>query len=344
MHNPSFRGWVQGNLGRQEARQWDHWIEADERNRKAAREAAGRMADFSFADPSLPSPDKEWEAIRKQAGVKKGTYSSGLLQSRFSEKFIWVLKAAAVFLVAISMGWLIVPDSPLPNQKLTEEQVLLVNEAQSGENKFMTLPDGSSIVLAPGSGLYHRDDWLSKPVKHLRLEGEALFSIAPGEQSTHPKLVVETDDGTTAVWGTRFSVSTLGEGTQVVLEEGEVRVNVSGFNGDNENRVIVPGQRANFKKFDRAIDIQEVNPLVYTSWATGKLVFDNTPVLLLFDRIERTYGVNVEIKNEEILNRELSGSIRFENLDSLIQAISEVLKTDITRTGNTVLINGNKPN
>src|SRR5699024_3945439 len=92
-----------------------------------------------------------------------------------------------------------------------------------GQKKTINLPDGSKIILGAHSQLTYKDDWLDQPLKKISLEGEAFFDIAP-KKKDRPKLVVQTHGGTVSVWGTRFTVNTHNSRTQVVLDEGEVKI------------------------------------------------------------------------------------------------------------------------
>ncbi len=346
--NLSFRRWANGTADRAETKKWDRWISKSEENRETAQQALQEITGLEIATPDLPDVQQEWENVRNQLDAPGTDANDEKNRKKYQKPSSrnWMYSIAAIMLLGFLVGWLAIPNYS-PEKKEQSEQVAVDTiTSDYGEKKTLNLSDGSSITLAAGSKLTYRQNWLSKPVKRLELEGEAYFSIAPSEVEDHPKFVVETEDGDAAVWGTKFTVSTYGEGTQVVLEEGEVRVTVEGLSeGDKENQItMVPGQLLSFRKADRDIAIREVNALVYTAWASNKLVFDDTPVSHLVDRIKRTYDVDVEVESKELMQKKLSGSVNFEDLDSLIQAISEVLEIEITRTDRTVFINGTKPN
>lgn len=346
MNSPSFKRWAEGTAEVAEARQWDRWISESEKNREKSREALARLSGFDIDEPALPDLDEEWRKV--EGNLKSDTFRNSVkfpVKAGYQKSLTWFYRIAAVLLIGFFVGWVVFPNYSPEEPQEAEQVVVETITSDFGEKKTINLSDGSTIVLAAGSEITYQEDWLSKPVKRLRLEGEAYFSIVPTEQVGQPKFVVETEDGDAAVWGTKFTVSTYGEGTQVVLEEGEVRVTVEGVSQSGEQGItMTPGQLVNFTKFSQDIAIREVNTLVYTSWASDKLVFDDTPVSHLINRIQRTYDVDVEVRNEEIMDRKLSGSVNFKDLDSLIRAVSEVLKIDISRTDRTVYINGTKPN
>src|SRR5699024_10354988 len=151
----------------------------------------------------------------------------------------------------------------------------------------------------------------------------------------HPKLVVKTQDGTASVWGTRFTVDTFGPGTRVVLEEGEVQIDTR---RKDKKVTMEPGEMATFSNSSQQIQVEKVNPRVYTSWFTNELIFDNTPFPTLINRIERTYGVKVVVRDSIILQKNLSGSVDFQSLESLTDAVAKLFKLKIERAGETLII------
>src|SRR5699024_2540972 len=137
------------------------------------------------------------------------------------------------------------------------------------------------------------------------------FNIAHFEDERQRFFTVHTRDGMVQVLGTKFVVNSFGEETQTVLSEGKIKVSAQNDSqGTNVERILKPGDMARFDRTGKTSALQEVNPLVYTSWTEGKLVFEKTPVKELSTRIEHTFGVKIIISDESLRNRKLSGSIR----------------------------------
>lgn len=242
------------------------------------------------------------------------------------------LKTAAVFLILGIAGLLTFTLLNPARSGYTEQLSESVQRVQTdySEKKIISLPDGSGIVLAAGSSLSYKKDWQQESTLRVILEkGEAYFSIRPDERgdTTAPRFEVETEDGVTAVMGTRFSVTTYGEGTRVVLEQGAVHVSPlkASPGRDPLEVVLAPGEMAQWSKADPSVTRTAVNPQVYTSWISDYLYFDDTPLSHLIERIERTYGVDVVVEDPELLDLKLSGALDFYGLDELAGAVSEVL-------------------
>lgn len=114
--------------------------------------------------------------------------------------------------------------------------------ALPGESVTVTLPDGSVAELNSGSTLRWTRSILpgASPVRTYRLAGEAFLDVVPGERP----FVVETHNAQITVLGTRFNVRAreeLGSGTEVVLEEGRVRLS---HGGSGESVELAPGEAA----------------------------------------------------------------------------------------------------
>lgn len=337
--NPSFIRWVEGDPGRREAKQWNQWVKKSEKNRKLAIRAQQRLFGFSFEEPGLPDVQHEWDKVRREVTKNKQEkpVSRQIYTGKKRDSLGIFLKAAAVLLIGTFVGLsaYLYPES----EPKTEPVAVKTIQTDYGEKRSINLSDGSVIILAANSKIAYNENWLEKSVKRISLEGEAYFSIAPQEIKGQPKFVVETEDGSASVWGTRFAMDTYGDGTRVVLEEGEVRVLPDKAKSSAKNATSVkPGQMAQYNGLKNSVELKEVNPQVHTSWTTNKLFFDNTPLSVLAKRIERTYGVEVIVENQEILQRNLSGSVDFRSLEGLTSAVAELFEIQIHQSGETLVI------
>jgi len=80
-----------------------------------------------------------------------------------------------------------------------------------------------------------------------------------------------------------------------------------------------------------------VNPRVYSSWTSGTLVFDETPVAEVVDRIEATFNVEVVVEDPAVFDRTVSGSVE-NDLPTIVSGLSQILDRPIDRRGDRVVI------
>ena len=252
-----------------------------------------------------------------------------------------LLMAAALLLVS-GFTALMVQDlltTPSVDVQAYDEVAIETISTDYSEKRSLFLSDGTRIVLAAGSSLSWREDWLTQPIRQVTLNsGEAYFIVEPREDRPYSAFEVITKDGKTSVLGTKFTVSSYREGTQVVLQEGEVEITATAGTDEHARIKLTRGERALWGDGRDTISLSRVNPYVYTSWTTDELFFENTPLSELVRRIERTYGFSVRVEDPALLEQKLTGSVDFRSLDGLISAVSNVLEIDIKRVDDQILI------
>ncbi len=340
LDDPSFNRWATGHANDEETRQWDEWIESSDAHRNLAQKAQKKITGIAFDDAFPGHRDEDWNRVKEQISIRQKAFHFDRLQKKKRNTLSLILKAAAILLILSVSGLVALQVYQVPDVD-SEQQVLIYTiKTDYSEKKSIVLSDGSEIILAAGSSISHKDDWLHQPVKQITLvSGEAFFSIMPSETRTQPTFEVITEDGITTVLGTKFTVSTFGEGTRVVLQEGEVQVSAAHPESENHFPVkLAPGDMAEWSRQHDEISLQKVNPLVYTSWISEQLFFDDTPLSHLVNRIKHTYGMEVQVKDPSLLDDKISGSVDFRSLDGLIYAVAEVLDIDIKRVDSQIII------
>jgi ferric-dicitrate binding protein FerR (iron transport regulator) len=207
---------------------------------------------------------------------------------------------------------------------------------QTGEQATVNLPDDTRIVLNANSHVRYDPDAFTHGPRVVSVTGEVLFDVAPAPERDDPTFRVRTPDGTVRVLGTTFSVTHRGDDTRVVLSEGRVAIDSRLAQRDTTFE-LKPGDLVSFDRETGQLQRRIVNPDVYTSWASGQLVFDNTPLPEVVARIESTYGVKVVVQDPNVLDRVVSGSVE-NDLSVLIQGLSQILDRPIDRNGNRIVI------
>lgn len=287
--------------------------------------ASPRDADSSDATPDVPSsaeaPDSDPPAPRPPRKPRRHTH-----RRRSAAQRIGVLLSVLV-VAGLTLWWIQQPAGP---------QVVATTV---GERATVDLPDGTQIVLNANSRLRYDPSTYARGPRSVTLLGEALFDVTHRPDRPHPSFRVVTEDGTVRVLGTTFSVMRRGdEGTRVVLSEGRVAVDArAGDKRRDTTLVLEPGDLVSFDDDTGLIERRRVNPKVYTSWTSGVLVFDQTPVAEIVRRIESTYDVNVVVEDPALLDQVVSGSVE-NDLGVLVNGLSQILDRPVRRSGNRILI------
>ena len=203
-----------------------------------------------------------------------------------------------------------------------------------GMTKNILLEDGSEVTLNANSTLKVPTDLADIDVREVWLKGEAFFSIA--KRPGHVKFSVHTDNLDVEVLGTKFNVSNRHGKTEVVLNEGSVKL-TSGVNNTNAVLYMKPGDFVSLSQNDTTFKRKIVKPEKYNAWQSNKLMFEDTPLREVAKKIEDYYGVRIEIQNEEIGDRQLTGTLPNNDLGIVLRSLSASHNLKIQREDNRII-------
>lgn len=222
----------------------------------------------------------------------------------------YLLAAAAVTgLLVLAAAWFFRKEAPP-----------VTYTSQFGENRSLTLPDSSKVVLAPHSTLRigtfedKREVWL---------EGEAFFDIRQQPGTAKP-FTVHSRSLDIDVLGTTFNVNNYNGNTQVVLHTGKVALRQG-------KKVVVmkPGELVEFRAQEEQYQLKEVRPEPYTSWVKGTLTFEDTPLETVAQRLFYQYGVNIVFRDTSLAKEKFSATLPDANLQVVITALKEAFSLNV---------------
>lgn len=335
----SFVRYLKGNASEGEKSRWHDWeneaaenADLVERGRALLEEGVHR----------LPKPDVDSELDRLMDRIDSERQYDLINSVRIRhKKLVWATMAAAAGILLL-IGFL-ARHTILQNGETTDSRAPSITyqtlSTDFGQRTSIRYSDGSEIVVNAQSQLRLPEKTVGSDTMRVWLEGEAFFSI-PRKDSSDPRtFIVHTSDGDISVLGTKFVVNTREELTSVVLAEGSIRVDVRKESNHSLQQNLAPGELALFSQSLDNIQLSQVNPEVYTSWTSDSLVLDNTPLSDLLKRIETTYGVEVEVGDEQLLQERLTGKLDNLELKLLLEGLSQTLNVDIRREGQKIYIN-----
>lgn len=199
----------------------------------------------------------------------------------------WTARIASVIILplALFVGIYIYKDT------LSKRETWVEIKAPAWTRAQFMLPDGTTGWLNSNSSIKYKGNFTSD--RQLTLTGEAFFDVY--ENKKRP-FMVNTDDLTIKVLGTRFNVASYEneKNIEVVLEEGKLEVS---DNNLKESYKINPNHLVVYDKTLKVFSTEIVQPQVYCSWTEGKLVFRNDSLAGIARRLEKWYNIDVEIEN-----------------------------------------------
>ena len=187
----------------------------------------------------------------------------------------------------------------------------------ANEVATVTLQDETVVRLAPGSRLtFFRDD----DVREVSLTGRAYFAVA--KDPSRP-FRVRLPGGDVEVLGTRFDVESRDADVQVAVVEGEVRVEAHGARLQLEaNQVArVPGTGSP--------EVRRVeDPFEVITWLGVFLAFESTPIEQVAEEFGRRFDLQVEITDEALRGRTVTGWFADQTPAEMIAGICTVLEAE----------------
>lgn len=186
-----------------------------------------------------------------------------------------------------------------------------------------TLPDSSSVTLAPGSTLSlqkHKDKRL------VQMTGKVYFNVRHDDRAPFR---VDAGSGFVKVLGTRFQVDSR-DPISVSVVSGKVLF--SAIRSGEEALILTKGQSAVLDPAaSRPVEITPKHPNP-AAWATGEFIYDNTPLPEVLSELSEYYDVTLvafDAGHSSGESRRLSGEFSTSSLQEILNLINSALGTDI---------------
>lgn len=248
-------------------------------------------------------------------------------EKKGSSGLVALLKWAAIVTVALGIGLYSAKDFVLFESYKTA----------NGELKDIVLSDGSHITLNANSLLRVPRWGFGNVTREVFLEGEAEFNVT--HTADNKQFVVHnSDESEILVLGTEFVVYTRKKSTRVVLNKGKVQLLSA---AEQKPVTMIPGDQVTIYQNGK----MELEKLTTTElqlqsvWKEHRMVFDHTQLIQVAAKLNEIYGVEVEIKDQEMAERELTGSFKAENVHEILDVLSEMLDIEISNQENKVYFN-----
>jgi transmembrane sensor len=330
--------YLSGELGATEAAQVERWIAADPAHRDLID--ALRKVWSLRALPDFDPDDVLWRRIA--AGVERPLPKPTLVQPR-TPRFLRpaeLLTAAATIVVLVVGGAVLLtklrqPAAPVPMREVA---------TRLGQRAALDLPDGSRVVLAPGSRVRIPAAYSvhgSGSSRELFLEGQAFFTVR--HDSTRP-FRVHTGAALVEDVGTEFVVTSQSEfhGTQVVVVSGAVALRQTSAPAAPPLLTLTRGDLARLDSSGIAIVTRDVNLAPYVAWTEGNLVFDGTPLREVAPALARWYDLDVRVSDSTLASRKFTASFRNEPISQVLEVVARSLDVRVERQGRSVVLSPNR--
>jgi transmembrane sensor len=232
-------------------------------NESNSEELADQWMQWSGADPmnlrAFEQMQRLWNALPEARAT--ASHPTPVLDRSKHRHRLFAMAATVLLLLGVA-GWF--------TWHYSDEQVL---DTAIGEQRRITLADGSHLDLAPGSRVITH---FTLTKRNVRLDrGQAFFQVA--HNVTRPFIVHASNLTVTAV-GTEFDVRISPDATAVTVMKGRVKVSPEAkkMDKDRTRTEIIRadiGQRVTFSKSAHQFSVGAVDPKVASAWRGGTLQF-----------------------------------------------------------------------
>lgn len=305
--------YVAGEAGAAERAEVEQWAATS-----PANAAELRLLAAAWTPPAVQQwdVDRAWHLVADR--LDQGGTPADIIALPGRRPVVRWLAAAAV-LVAVGAGaWRAAANRPE------------VYQTDAGEQRRVSLADGSMVTLAPGSRLTV-DPRFGQPARTMTLAGRAFFVVT--HDSTRP-FRVAAPGAVIEDLGTEFEVDTQGPMVRVGVALGAVAVHRPG------------APVLNLSAGDLATVVREGDILVahatpierIRGWTEGQVEFEDKPLTEVARELERWYGIVVSVDGSAG-RKPFTGPIPVDSLGRALETLETAFpELAFARSGRTVSI------
>lgn len=254
-----------------------------------------------------------------------------LFRAGGTSRKIW-FRAAAVLLPVIGIGallWYVRPGASAPAKPL----LAVSPDKQQGE-RFILLPDSSTVVLQKGSSLVYPATFTGDQ-REVTLTGEAYFDIHP--QKEHP-FVIHSGKVVTTVLGTAFNISAYADqSVTVTVTRGKVKIEEAASRKllgilEHDQQIVYKNEVA---------ETRPVKAVETVAWVKRGLDFNSVPFEEIARQIGERYQVKISFANPALKLCRIRATFEgTESLEKILFILCTVRDATYKINGDEVTING----
>ncbi len=292
----------------------DKWLNENSQNRE--------LLNSINSNKNLVQEYETMDLFDKESALKRFREKI-LLKSRTRALIRWRIAASIFILVGIIGVFYFFSGYSLKTNEKSNLYTSVFTE--NGQRSKVLLPDSSIVWLNSGTTLSYPGDFSDKN-RTVTLSGQAFFQVT--HKDKYP-FSVHANDLIVTVKGTRFDVNAYPDEDEmtVVLKSGKVQLALQNF--ESFSYTMAPGEKATFNlKQNNSMNISQINTDVYSSWKDGELIFRNSPMGEVVEKLRKWYNVNIEIEDTEVYNSIFSGTIKNESYEEIFRLIGIACHVD----------------
>jgi hypothetical protein len=271
------------------------------------------------------------------------TANSGKVKDKKQQKIKgnrqYPIAAVLLAFIGITFSILFILNEINNNRNLDESNKKVLNElitkmTPNSRMFRMRLQDGSLVHLNAVSKISYPHEF-NDGKREVEILGEAYFDVERDE--TRP-FTIRVKDYSVQVLGTSFNIKAYEDEQDfsVTVESGTVKV-ISNSD-DFEDKILKKNQKLVFSPETNSIKIENVNSEDELSWRNGVLRFNSTPMSKVEKMLERWYGYDIIIEDDEIYELKYTGNHKNESLKAVLESLIYATRTEYSIKDNSIMI------
>lgn len=219
----------------------------------------------------------------------------------FSKIAKWLSRAAAIlFIPLLGVVFYLLSNSNLQMNNFTDLAFAVDSLeviAPIGSRTVVQLSDGTEVNLNYGSKIKY-PQYFTGDTREITLSGEAYFDVA---HNAEKPFIVKTGKLNIKALGTEFNVNAYPNDDIIATTLVEGKVIIEKILPDKKIEQIgamIPDQHLTYHSKTSKISSNQINVENYIAWKEGKLVFDNTPILGVTEKLSRMFNVEFHVADD----------------------------------------------
>ncbi len=268
---------------------------------------------LSFQRTKNIDPETHAQWLQLQRRIAQIENVTARRRPRLIPRLVFALSVMALAAVGV---YYLTRDSPI------------VFSTQRGEQRVLTLDDGSEVTLSYSTELIVPSSLRSATSRRVSLKGEAFFRV----QRNEVPFIVSTSGVEIEVVGTAFNIRARESIVEVGVIEGSV--NVRGLGSGRESSVFLMQRQMVVVRQDGFTGhVEEIGSPHYPGWMHGKLLLNKTSFLDAIREIEMRFGISIAIDERQLRQEIITGILDARTAQSALTALCELTGRRFTHDG-----------
>lgn len=240
--------------------------------------------------------------------------------------------ATAIIAIGVTLGiqYLLTTD-----EKIVYTELNIESGPRMG---YIILPDSTKVFLNASTKIRFPNKFEEK-TREVFLDGEAYFDVVNNEQQP---FIVQTSKQRIRVLGTKFNVMDYSTDDYAIttLVSGEIDLATTDETGTFSAPITLqPDQQVFYSRANKHVALSNIKTDMNRTWVNKIYHFKNEPLKQIVSRLEKLYGIKINILNKTLENTEFTGTFKLgQELEEVLRIINFEMLFTYEVTENEILI------